>query len=251
MLCYKAWLESRIRFMITALTIIGFCLFAVFFNRRMQAAGVFFAPDLRANTYSKHIYDLIYSGTAKGVFAMLTIFLGLGGLLRERSQRTAVFTLALPVSRWQVVSSQLAVAVGQLALLALLPATLLPSLSAAVHQSYPVTEALHFSVLWFGCGSIILAFAFLLSVSLPGEYTAPLVCYIALMLQTLVALWRPLKPYRLNLLWTMGEFETMHWDVQRHLLVAGSMPWARLSAIMLIACAMLALAVRITYRQDF
>jgi len=251
MLWYKAWRESRVRFTISVAAIVCFCVFAVMFNKRLQTNGTPFAPDVISRNYSEHVYQLMYSGSAKGVFAMLTIFLGLGGLLRERAHRTAVFTLAFPVSRLRIALTQIAVGMAQLAMLSLLPAVLIPSLSLLVHQYFPVTEALHFSILWFICGSVIFATSFLLSAVLPGEYTAPVICYVALMVQALVAQWGPLRAARTNLLWTMGEFNTMHWDLQHNLLLSGALPWARLCSILLISAVMLAAAARITQVQDY
>jgi hypothetical protein len=62
-------------------------------------------PVLRSSIFSERIYDLVYDGTAKGMFAILTIFLGLGGLLREHRNRTAIFTLSLPVSSFQLIGT--------------------------------------------------------------------------------------------------------------------------------------------------
>ena len=239
MLWYKSWLESRTRFIVTAAVIVGFCAFAVFFS---HATG---------GQYNAHIYDVIYAGEAKGVFAMLSIFLGLGGLLRERAHRSAVFTLALPVSRSRILGAQVGIGVLQLAALSLLPALLLPVFSLVHRQSYPVAQALHFSVLWFVCGSIIFATAFLLSVSLAGEYTALVVCYVLLMVHTVIATWRLLLPYRLNLMWTMGEFNTMHWNSGHKLLLSLPMPWARLFTITAIALTMLLFAKTVAESQDF
>lgn len=243
-LWYKAWRESRTRFAIIALAIAAMCVFAVLFHAQLQA-------DENVSEYSKHIYDLIYSGTAKGMFALLVIFLGLGGLLREKAHRTALFTLALPVGRGRLIGTQIALGLLELAALALLPAFLIPSLSPLVHQSFPLAEALHFSVLWFVCGAVIFASAFFLSVVFSGEYTAPVVCYIVLMVQALIAQWAPLRPYRTNLLWTMGEFGIMRWDAQHAVLTAGPLPWTRLLVLALIASSLFALSARITQRQDF
>lgn len=251
MLWYKAWRESRTRFIVIASALVGFCLFAVLFHDRIQSNVTYPLRGLRGNSYSEHIHDFIYSGTAKGVFGILVIFLGLGGLLRERTYRTVMFTLALPVSRLRLTVTQIVVGMLELMILSLLPAVLIPSLSLLVHQYYPLTEALHFSILWFGCGSVIFAAAFLLSVVAGGEYTAPVACYVALMLEVLISDWPSLRPYRLNLMWTMGEFGTMHWNPQHNLLLTGPFPWARLLTIMAVALAMLALAARITQKQDF
>ncbi|HEX4808531.1 MAG TPA: hypothetical protein VH325_06360 [Bryobacteraceae bacterium] len=251
MLWYKAWRESRTRFAIIASALAGFCLFAVLLHHQIQSGVTNPIRSLRGNSYSEHIDRLIYSGTAKGMFALLTIFLGLGGLLREKRHRTASFTLALPVSRLRILVTQMAVGIVELAILSLLPALLIPSSSLLVHQYYPLAEALHFSILWFCCGSGIFAAAFLLSVLLGGEYTAPVACYVALMLEVLISNWPSLRPYRLNLMWTMGEFGTMHWNPEHNLLLAGPLPWPRLLTIMAIALCMLALAARITQKQDY
>jgi len=252
MLCYKAWRESRTRFAITAATLVGFCLFAVLFRNQNHANAGLVIPVLRSSVFSERVYDLVYDGTAKGMFAILTIFLGLGGLLRERRNRTAIFTLSLPVSRFQLIGTQVVVGVAELAVLALLPALLVPSLSALVHETYPVAEALHFSMLWFACSSIIFATAFLLSVVLSGEYTAPVVCYLALVLQSAIMSVTVLgRRHRLNLMWTMGEFGRMRWDAQHKFLIPDPLPRARLLILMLIALSLLALASRIENKQDF
>jgi ABC-type transport system involved in multi-copper enzyme maturation permease subunit len=218
MLWHKAWRESRTRFAITAVVLVAFCRFAVLFYNDVRTNGSL-PRGLRSPVFSEHIYNLMYSGTAKGTFALLVMFLGLGGLLREQRYRTAMFTLALPVSRLGLVITQIGVGLAELAALSLLPAVLIPSLSMFVHQSYPLPEALHFSLLWFVCGSVILAAAFFLSVVFAGEYTAPVVCYVALMLQALI-----LVPLRQNLLWTMGEFGRMHWDPQHASLISDPLP---------------------------
>lgn len=179
------------------------------------------------------------------------IFLGLGGLQRERANRTAGFTLGLPVSRLRVVGTQIAVGTIELAVLAALPAILIPSLSAASHRSYPFPVALHFSVLWFFGGLVIFAASFLLSVAIPGEYTAPVVCYLALVLHTFVAAWHPLAVYRLNLMWIMGEFQTMRWNTAHSLLQPPPLSWPRMSAMALFAFLLFSAAIRVTDKQDF
>ena len=251
MLWYKAWQESRTRFAAIALTLTGFCLFIVLFHDQIQSGVGYPLRGLRGHTYNEQIYKIIYAGTAKGIFAILVIFLGLGGLQRERRHHTATFTLTLPVSRLRLVATQIVVGLVELAALSLLPAFLIPPTSLLVHQYFPIAEALHFSILWFCCGSSIFSAAHLLSVVLGGEYTAPVACYVALMLEVLISNWPALRPYRLNLMWTMGEFGTMHWDTQQNLLLADPLPWVRLLIIMLIASGMLALAARIVQKQDF
>lgn len=251
MLFYKAWLEGRTRFLLIAVSLTIFCVGTVLVYGHHERALTDVLHALRGGTYSEQVYNLFYSGTAKGMFTMLSIFLGLGGLTREHMRGTAIFSLALPVSRLRLVAMQMAVGLLELAFLSLLPALLIPSLSLAVHQYYPAAEALHFSVLWFCCCAPVYAVSFFLSARLSGEYTAPVACYLMFMLEVLIADWRPLRLYRLNLMWTMGEFGTMHFDSQSKLLLSGPLPWLRLITLLTVATALLAASARITQKQEF
>ncbi|HKO13776.1 MAG TPA: hypothetical protein VJV22_17535 [Acidobacteriaceae bacterium] len=251
MLWLKAWRESRVRFLLTALTLSTLSAFAVLFEPYIQQHQLPIPIHMRNGVYTEYIYNLIFSGTAKGIFALLVIFLGLGGLQRERAHNTAGFTLALPVSRFRVIGTQIAVGIIELAALALVPAILIPGLSTFMHRSYPFPIALHFSILWFFGGLIIFSVSFLLSVALSGEYTAPVVCYLLLALHTFVAASHPLAPYRLQLMWIMGEFRTMRWDAAHDLLQPPPLSWLRLLVMALLAFLLFSAAVRVTDRQDF
>ncbi|KAA6459540.1 hypothetical protein DYQ86_15565 [Acidobacteria bacterium AB60] len=239
------------RFLATALSLSALCAVAVLSEPYIRQHQVPIALRLREGSYSEYIYNLIYSGMAKGLYALLVIFLGLGELQRERATRTAGFTLSLPVSRLRVVGTQVAVGTVELAALASVPAILIPALSAFLHRSYPLPIALHFSVLWFFGGMIIFAASFLLSVVTPGEYTAPVACYLALVLHTFVAAWHPLAGYRLNLMWVMGEFQTMRWNVAHTLLLPPPLSWLRMCVMACFALLLLSAAIRVTNKQDY
>jgi ABC-2 type transport system permease protein len=243
MLFYKAWRESRTRFVVGALAIAGYCAFITLFRPVTEPS---LAGRLLAVSFSAYINNQIFSGSSTLFFGLLVIFLGLGGLLRERRHHTAAFTLALPVSRVQLIGAQIAVGLAELAFLALLPALLVPALSAAVHQSYPVAEALRFTVLRFICGTEIFAISFLLSVVLRGEYTAPVACCVAVFFQTRANNWGRLSPYVLNPLATMNG----RWSNESRLPVDAPLPWIGLSILLLIALALFAAATRITEKQS-
>lgn len=251
MLWLKGWHESRVRFLLIALTLSAVCAFAVLFEPYVQQHRLPVPLHTGNGAYSEYIYNLIFAGTAKGIFALLVIFLGLGGLQRERAQNTAGFTLALPVSRLRIVGTQIVVGILELAALALIPTILIPGLSTFVHRLYPLPVALHFSVLWFFGGLVIFAASFLLSVVTPGEYTAPVACYLVLVFHTLVAAWHPLASYRLSLMWIMGEFQVMRWDAAHNLLYPPPLSWPRISIMVLFSFLLLSAAVRVTHRQDF
>lgn len=93
--------------------------------------------------------------------------------------------------------------------------------------------------------------SFLLSVAVSGEYTAPVVCYLALVIHTFVAAWHPLASYRLNVMWIMGEFQTMRWDATHDLLQPPPLSWPCMFVMAILAFLLFSAAVRLTHRQDF
>jgi len=238
MLFYKAWRDSRTRFLWGALALASFLVFIVL---KLPEMEVTLAP-LGGRAYRDYI-DGMAGSFGKMIFGLLVIFLGLGGLLRERARRTAVFTLALPVSRAQLLGAQIAVGLVETALLALLPTVVIPPVSRMAHQSYSVEQALRFSILWCCCGTVIFALSLFFSVLLRGEYTAAIVCCIALAVNARMSNWHALRPSRLNLWRTMGAPS----DIR---LFYGEFPWMDLAIMMLIALALLAAATRITQRPS-
>ncbi len=251
MLLFKAWRESRARFFLTAATIGVLCAGVVLFNVQIQNNPGQPMRGFQARTYTEQVYDFIYGGTAKGLFALLMLFIGLGGLLREQRRGTAPFTLALPVTRSEIIVTQIVVGVVEVIAIAALPLLLIPGLSPFVGRSYPVSESLHFALLWLGGGLMVFGLAFLCSVLFAGEYTALLVAFLGLFVVPLAAQLRVLQPYRVNFLMTMGDFGTMHWNSEHTLFLPAPMPWMRLLVFLGITVTLLRVALGITKRQDF
>ena len=235
MLLYKAWRESRARFLWAAVTLTVWC-FGV----------VYIYPALAGyQPYEVHVYTEIFDSSGKELFVIMVIFLGIGGLRREGGRHTAVFTLALPVGRSQLIGAEIAVGLTELAVLAILPALLIQPLSSLVHESYPIAHGFRFGLLRFICGAVIFATSYILSATLRGEYAPALGCYLAVSLDGLVSNW--LHPYRTNLMRTVAA--RWDWDAYRPDLT-GPLPWTLLSIMVLIAGALLLASVRITERQS-
>src|SRR5687768_5860783 len=122
MLWYKAWRESRARFVLGATVLSLYC---ISFVRGAQHS---FPPIYEPNMpYSVFVWHGIYRGPVVAIFVMLALALGLGGLQRERSAGTAAFTLSLPVSRISLVGGRALMALGQVNVLAIVPAIWVPS----------------------------------------------------------------------------------------------------------------------------
>ena len=248
MLWQKAWLESRPRFLISAAVVIGACVGIVLFQSAIRARVG--APSGPLSTYVGYIHKVVYSGGLSALCKILILMLGLGGLLHEQEQGTTGFTLALPARRWQLVAVRASVGLLEMVALAVAPALLIPTMSPVVHQSYPFSQAIQFSLLWIAAGALLFATSFLLSTVVAGQYTAFLIAWILLVFHTLVAAMRSLRPYRLNINWLTGGLGMPYFDPQSAMLT-GRLPWIRLSIMLMLALLLLAAAARITERRDF
>ena len=248
MLWYKAWWETRTRFLISLGTLTALCLMAVAFEGVIRTQmGATTAP---LNTYAGYIHRVIYSGGARILFLLFVLVLGLGGLRTEQEQGTAGFTLALPVRRWHVVGIRATVGFCEMIALALLPAVVIPAVSPFVDQAYPFAQAVQFSLLWIAAYSLLFATAFLVSALLSGPYTAFLVVWVLFLAHAVIASARRLRPLRLNIQWVTGGLGMPYFDAQTALLV-GPLPWARLLLMGTLSLIFVAVAAGITERQDF
>ena len=244
MLWYKAWLESRTRFLLAALAIAGSCACSVLLHR--DGLQLFDRPP----TYVEYIWELVYKGYLRELFLLLTLLLGVGGLLRERDFGTASFTLGLPVTRLRVVSVRAALGLAEVVALSLLPALVIPSLSPLTGQSYPWSQALQFAVLWAVAGALIFMMGFLASSLFGGEYTAPVVAFLGLLGYSVIADLPFFERHSLDVNDIMSGTGMPYFQQHGSLLV-GPVPWNALGVILLLVFSLVALASRITRQQDF
>jgi ABC-2 type transport system permease protein len=244
MLWYKAWMESQARFHLGAFTIAGLCVGFVVFHR--DGSGIFDKPP----TYVEYIWGIVYKGYLRELFVLLTLLLGVGGLLRERDFGTAGFTLALPVSRLHLVSVRAAVGLVQVAALSLLPALVIPALSPLMGQFYPWSQAFQFALLWTVGGALIFMIGFLASTLFGGEYTAPVVAVLGLLLYSVIADLPFFEHYSLDIHDIMSGAGMPYFQSSGALLI-GPLPWNALTLILLIVFSLVALSSRITQHQDF
>jgi ABC-2 type transport system permease protein len=245
MLWYKAWRESRTRFLLSALTIVGACVGLVLYNQDARAA---FAD--KQLSYAEYIWRIIYHGGLRDFFVLSAVLLGLGGLLRERAHGTAGFTLVLPVSRSRLLVSRAAVGLVEVAALSSLPALVLPAVSPFIHESYPLSQALQFSLLWIVCGALFFALGLLVSVFVGGEYMAGLVSLMSVVTYSVLVDLPGVEKFVPDIYDVMSGAGTPDFRPEVSFL-SGPLPLVLLMAIFLTACASVVIASRICARQDF
>lgn len=246
MLWYKAWRESRTRFVASALALAAICSTIVFFHRDVSIG----MSDDEPLTYATYIWQIAYKGYVRDLFVLIAIFLGLGGLTRERDHRTTGFTLALPVSRFALLATRTVVGCAQVLLLAAVPAILVPALSALVGQRYPASQAWGFGVLWAMVGLLVHAIGILASVLFAGEFTAPIAACFGLIAYSLLADMSGPGRYLTDIHDVMSGIGMPHFT-ERIGMLTGPLPWSTLLVVLLGAVTLVALGALITNRQDF
>jgi ABC-2 type transport system permease protein len=243
MLCYKAWRESRLGFLLSVAALVFFLGVYTMFPR---------IDPLHRYTYTQETYLITYRGAVRNMFIVLTLLLGMGGLLRERSHHAVGFTLALPVSRFKLVATRAGVGVAEMAVLALVPALLLPVFTGLSHHTYPsFAQALQFSAVWIGCGTIFFAAGFFLSSVVSGDYPTAAACLICLFAYLMVLNLDFFERFPSLDLFNVMSGERMPYFSGRDTCALTYLPWRTLLIIALLACVVLSAARQIIERLDF
>jgi ABC-2 type transport system permease protein len=260
MLWRKAWLETRTRFWVCLLLVSLLCGFFVFaqpwitaqwrHDRVVHPEWLEPAWLTRAlGDYPYFTWHFLYANLLQSAWALAALLLGLGGLVRESVLGTSSFTLSLPVSRRRQMAVRSALAIGELAILGLLPALLLPLFSALAGRPYPFAQGLAHSALMVAGGLVFFSLSTLLATTLRDEHTPLLVAVSAAALFYFVA-----QPYAdgrthpppllrlLNLVRLLAGPADLRGP--------GDVPWAGLAFSLAAALALLAASFHLTGKRD-
>jgi hypothetical protein len=167
MLWYKAWLETRSRFILALVGCTALCsMWIVEFGKQIESfrgvAGLF------------NLFHMIH-GVLAFVWILSVILLMMSGLLQEQAVGTSSFTLALPVSRSRLMLVRIGMGLVQAFVLTVVPWLGMLVVSGLAGKTYPVSQvSLHVFFLLSG-GAVFLALALLISSVVEGQYTAPIV----------------------------------------------------------------------------
>src|SRR5262249_7205567 len=182
----------------------------------------------------------------------LAMILGLGGLQRERPVGTAAFTLTLPVSRLHLIAVRAAMGLLQVAVLSLIPALLIPTLSPWIaSQSYPESQTLQFALLFMSWGAVAFAVGFVGSSLFGGEFTGTALCVIApVVYRILVSNSRALERFpAVHYPSFMSGLPYIQSPVK--VLIVGPLPWSTFLILAAVTVGFIACAAGVTRRQDF
>ena len=174
--------------------------------------------------------------TSMGIF--FAVLLGCGGLLSESKKGSALFTLALPVTRKQLLGARTATGLAQLFAIAMVPPLAIPILATSIGQQFSIIDALAHGLCLFVVGAMFFSLASFLS-TIFADIWRPML--IAIVIACAVGIASFVVP-PLNIFSVMsGEsyFRT------------GTLPWAGLLTSAVIATALLYSAAETLERRDF
>src|SRR5206468_7598019 len=157
-------------------------------------------------------------------FALL---LGSGGLLSDGGGRSPWFTLSLPVSRDRLLAVRVGAGLAELLVLALVPSLLIPMMSPAIGEAYPLRLALVHGACMFVAGTAFFSLTLLLS-TVFTDFWRPLLlaCAVAIVLGSVEgALWS-----------RYGIFRVMSAEAYFR---GGQLPWAGLMTSAAVSIALL------------
>src|SRR6266446_8321809 len=183
MLFYKAWLESRSRFLVGVAAVIGVCVLYI-------RVRLILVPDwiaelqnpkwsgrptwlfLGVNDLIFYAWHFLFENKLQQVWVLFAILLSFGGLVREKEQGTSAFSLSLPVSRNRWLIDRMLVATAESFVLGLVAALAVLLASWSIHQPYPLCQLIAHCLLIVTAGVVFLALGAVFSTLIRGEHMA-------------------------------------------------------------------------------
>jgi ABC-2 type transport system permease protein len=238
MLWYKAWLETRTRFLIALVGITAIASYSIYSQVRdaLPTSGMYYYYFVLHNCH--HFVALLW------VVALMLLMMG--GVVREKAVGVSSFTLTLPVSRRRLMWTRIAAGLAETVTLAVVPWSAMFTIACTAGKPLPIEQAMIHVTLMLAGGLFFFATAVLCSSVLEGEYTAPLVAFGAIATAALALNDPPLREYSP---WHM-LFASNLLDRKRQLL-SGPIPWPVIAGTAVVAGMMLIASVRMVEQREF
>lgn len=251
MLWYKAWLETRWRFVIGLAVLLCSAAGVVFTYPQVlkllplvpRNAGGTLGERIResadlARTYRGFVWSTWFRQNLGQMGTLFAVVLGTAGLIAPSAG--TLFTLSLPVSRIRLLRVRAAAGLAELFVIVFLPSLLIPLMSPAIGEHYEVGPALIHSVCFFIASSVFFTLALLLSTVFSEPWSPLLITLaVAFALVMLDALLR----YPAYSLYAVMRAETYF--------RSGHLPWGGLLASAALTAFLFYVAAANFARRDF
>src|SRR5438105_1801858 len=167
MLWYKAWLETRARFLIgLALMMCAAAAIVLGYPKVVQLLPAVSTANLTGvigsrikeaaeleRTYRGYIWYQWFRQNMAQIGTILAVLLGTGGLLQTAGSG-ALFTLSMPASRQRLIGVRAAAGLAEWLAIALVPQLVLTLFSPAIGQTFSLTDALVHGLCAFVAGAV-------------------------------------------------------------------------------------------------
>jgi ABC-type transport system involved in multi-copper enzyme maturation permease subunit len=238
MLWYKAWLETRARFLISVFGMAALCSYSVYHG------------DSEALPYTgAHYYYIVlhWGHTSLATMWVAAVnLLMMGGLVREKAVGAAAFTLALPVSRTRLLAVRIAAGFLQAMVLLIVPCAAMFLVGSIAGKTHSISQAGYHALLLATGGMLFFGIALLCSSLVEGEYTAPIVSFGVVMLLAVAFNGQGLKGY--------GPWDfitgSAYWDRSTAQLI-GPVPWLTAAVYVGLAGVLALVSVKVIQRREF
>ena len=238
MLWYKAWIETRVRFLLSLCAMIAICAYTVWYRNPLGA-------KLSPATWYNVVLHQAHNELAI-LWVLAISLLMMGGLLQESAVGAADFTLALPVSRTRLMMARIWMGYAQAMVLVVAPWTAMFLIDFFGGRVHSIGNSLFHAVILAVGGTLFVAWALLVSCLVPGAYTAPVVTLGGIVVGGNLLSdpsFKDWSPY--SLLTGQPYLNRDTWTLE------GPLPWLRLAITIAIAATVTFAAVKAVERKEF
>jgi len=235
MLWYKVWLETRTRFLISLAGITALCAYRIYAGNDIAASWA----DI------SYRYHLLHSGQQllNVMWLVAITLLMMGGLIQEKANGSASFTLALPASRARMMNVRISAGLIQAALMIIVPWAAMYTVSYLSGPARSISQVLFYIAVLAGGGSVFVGVALLVSSLVEGTYTAP-------MISAGIVLACGNAPKSLSFLNPLNFMDGRDY-LGPDSLAAGPFPWGHFAAYLSAAVLLTAASVKVVEKRDF
>ena len=174
-LLYKAWRETRVRFLAGLAAVAIICIFQIEQHHTDDFSHTMWARLGVPDGYGWFLWQYLYVYFLQQGWALFAVLLALDGLIREKDSGTVSFSLGLPVSRKRWMFTRLAVVLMESAALSLFAVLVVIAGSAVIHQTFSLSQVFLHAALMVAAGVIVIALGNLCYALFPGNYRSLLV----------------------------------------------------------------------------
>jgi hypothetical protein len=258
MLLYKAWLETRVRFLAGLIATSIVCIFCVeqhaqlvrMWSRDLQKPQFSHATNmlLGIHEYGWYLWSCLYDNSLQQIWLLFAVLLAFGGLIREKTSATVSFSLSLPVSRRRWLFTRLTVALIESVALGLFAVLVVIIGSAVIHQTFSLSQMLLHTALMVAAGVFMIAFGNLCYTLSPGNYVSLLYTFILL---GVPYLWLQMHVRRMGRQTWLGYLDLAHAMAGPWQLSWATTPWISLLVIWMLTALVLGVTVGYGDRVDY